>query len=378
VRQPRPITAWIKHYSILDRPTADLIASGDVVDEIWSALCYFAEVPEAGKELLASGGVAASAVEEAFTSLQSFLRQARAFYQTAQKAPWRASPLVYYYSFLNLVKAAICLKSPDRVRGKIAHGLSHQLKDGKLEDQVVSVADGVFPLLYELLLGERLKSGTSFDVLSVLSYCTDVAAEIQSVKGAKTRTLYGKSRFYINGDQGHGILAIGQFEHFEDCPEAKERFYQHFEEITRDLVRIRNEFDLLAEEAAALRFFETKAQFKADKPPLLPLAAIAKYCNTALKPYLVEHPYKFGDVDFALCRPLTCGTETIHFNEILGLYATIYFLGSLVRYYPRYFETALVSKDVWMIDVFMRSGPVTLLRYLANRIFPQYRVFSGR
>lgn len=378
MRAARPTTGWIKHYTILNRHTHDLVTSADVADEIWSALCYFAEVPEAGKELLKSRGVGDAELEDAYVSLQSFLRQARAFYSTAQKAPWRASPLIYYYAFLNLVKAAICLKSPSRVRGKIAHGLSHQLKDGKLEEQILIVTDGVFPLLYELLLEESLKPGLTFDVLSVLSYCTDVAAEIQLIKGSKIRTLYGKARFYIYGDQGHGMLAMRQFDHFEDCPPAKERFYKYFEEVTLDIERKRDEYDLLAEEAGALRYFETINQLKADQPPRIPLEAIQKYCYDALRPYILEHTYKFGDIDFSLCRPLTCGDQTIPFNEILGIYAGVYFLGSLVRYYPRYFETALVSKDVWMIDVFIRSAPITLLRYLANRIFPQNRTFTAR
>ena len=378
MRAARAFTGWIRHYNILDRVVTELVTSSDVIDEIWAALCYFAEVPDAGKDLLKSRGVSDVELDDAFISLQSFLRQGRAFYAAAQHASWRSSPLIYYYAFLNLVKAVICLKYPLKVRGKIAHGLSHQLKDGKLEDQTLVVTDGVFPLLYELLLDEPLKPGLMFDVLSVLSYCTDVAAEIQSVKGAKTRTIYGKSRFYVHQNLGHAVLALHRFDHFEDCPPAKERFYKFFEEVTLDLARKRNEFALLAEEAATFRFFEPIETVPADQAPAIPLTAIGKHCYDALRPFLLEYTYKFNDVDFSLCRPLTCGPQTIHFNEILGIYSAVYFLGSLVRYYPRYFETALVTKDVWMIDVFIRSAPITLLRYLANRVFPENRTYSAR
>jgi hypothetical protein len=378
MRPARERSGYLRHFYIHGLPQTHLICSSDVVDEIWSAICYFAEVPDAGKDLLSSRGVPKDQVDDAFISLQSLLRQARAFYSSAREASWRSSPLIYYYSFLNLVKALICLKWPDRIRNRISHGLSHQLKDGALEMQTVSVVEGgVFPVLYELLTQRKIPGGTAFDVLSLLSYCTDVTAELETVKGTKIRTLHGKSRLQVTDDDAYATLAIARFGNFEDCEPAKECFYQTFEEVELHQDVKRFEFGLLAEESSEWRFFETRDVVKRPEKGLIPGPNVAKICYDALRPYLLEHRYHTEHCDFALSPPLVC-PNPIAFNEILGIYATIYFLSSLVRYYPRYFEAALVSKDVWMIDVFIRSAPTTLLRYLANRIFLHNRQFSER
>lgn len=41
--------------------------------------------------------------------LLSLHEQARYFYQAAEHAPMKSQPLLYYYSFLNLTKAYLCI-----------------------------------------------------------------------------------------------------------------------------------------------------------------------------------------------------------------------------------------------------------------------------
>lgn len=47
--------------------------------------------------------------EKAF--LQTLIEQAQYFYEAAEKAPIKSQPLLYYYSFLNLVKVVINVNS---------------------------------------------------------------------------------------------------------------------------------------------------------------------------------------------------------------------------------------------------------------------------
>jgi hypothetical protein len=353
--------------------------SADVADELWAAICYFAEVPDAGIELLKSRGIQGPSLDDAFLSFQSFLRQARAFFYAARGASWRSSPMIYYYAFLNLAKALIVTKWPEKVRHRVSHGLSHQLKDGGLEVQTLTVQrEGVFPLLYEFLFGEKMVEGLSFEILSLLAYCTDVADEIVNVKKSRFRTLPGKSRFEVNAREAYATLAIGSFENFEDCVEAKEHFYKTFEEVELPNEHRREEFGFLAEEASGWRYFETiEAVMRSEGDKVDPVVKVHRQCSAALGSYLLEYPYTGEALDFLLCRPIAC-PKPIFFNEILGIYSVLFFLSSLVRYYPRYFEGALVTKDVWMIDVFVRSAPMTLLRYLANRLFGENRQYAPR
>src|SRR5438105_2593131 len=304
MRSARARTGFLRHFYIHRMEQIGLETSSDVVDEIWAAICYFADVPDAGKELLKSRGIAPDRLEDAYTSLQSFLRQGRAFFAAARGASGRSSPLIYYYSFLNLVKALICLKWPDRVRERIPHGLSHQLKDGALEIQTISVTDqGVFHLLYELLLDEKVPSGLMFDVFSLLTYCGDIATEVVWVKNGRMRTLHGKSRIQVNGDEIYATLGVLNFENFEDCPSAKERFYKTFEEVDLGKDQKRSEFSLFAEETTGWRFFETIDTAKGPDRNLA-YKKIYTQCCDALRPFLLEHPYQTDRCDFNLCRPL--------------------------------------------------------------------------
>src|SRR5689334_3658644 len=96
-------------------------------DETFAHLEFYSEVEAQGLAFIQGLGHSAADAPAIFKSFQAFLRQARSFYDSGKDLHHRASPLLLYYSFLNLAKAIIVLRDPSFVAGTVHHGISHLL-----------------------------------------------------------------------------------------------------------------------------------------------------------------------------------------------------------------------------------------------------------
>ena len=147
--------------------------SCDIVDEIFGGLGFYCDVEDAGRKYVTEKtGLESPDSDNAYLLFQAFLRQGETFYSSAAKLHHRASPLFYYYAFLNLAKAYISLRTPDVFSRRLRHGLVHRYNANSVfADQTVDVASyGVFPLLYELLTEIALPQPCSFSISHLLGY----------------------------------------------------------------------------------------------------------------------------------------------------------------------------------------------------------------
>lgn len=108
-----------------------LLDNDDIrVSEVWSFLSYTIRV---AKKM---GGNALKKSEQKF--LLDLLEQAQYFYITAQNAPIKSQPLLYYYSFMNLSKIAINLNNYLGNGQKYVHGISDDIiPTSKLSNTVI-------------------------------------------------------------------------------------------------------------------------------------------------------------------------------------------------------------------------------------------------
>jgi hypothetical protein len=378
VRKQRPLTKYFSISAHALRPF-DLRTTVDFADEIFSGVRIYADVPEAGRELLRSKGIGNADIDGAFSAMQSFIRQSQSFYSAARNAGPRSSSLNYYYSFLNLAKTLLCLQAPKLVEGRIHHGLSHRLSHEPLDKQVITVQDGVFPLLYKSIIGTEIPLGTTFNVLDLLAYCSDISYEVETSRSVEHAMIRGSSRglAHMPSKEAFAMLAFLQFARFEKCESAKVRFFETFDEVDVTVDFADRVFGVKESFKRQVRFFEQKgvSKFEGDTVPLVDLE---KVCIEALAPYALEEPYIDDEgFEFYLSRPLMIGAG-IPFNQILATYAVFFVLSNIVRYYPVYFEKQFGHRDVWIIESFARSTPITLLRHLANRLAGQNRRLTSR
>src|SRR5438874_3444298 len=143
-------------------PRVKLATTSAADEEIFASLNFVSDIKNVGLEFVARlTGKKKKDGKKTHQLFQAFVRQAQAFFQSAERLHYRASPLFYYYCFLNFAKAYICLRRPEVFSGKIRHGVFHDYDPNKgFAEQIVTIApNGVFPLFYELIVGSKLPNG---------------------------------------------------------------------------------------------------------------------------------------------------------------------------------------------------------------------------
>ena len=109
---------------------------------------------------------------------------------------------------------------------------------------------------------------------------------------------------------------------------------------------------------------------------LIPIGQGKEDCFSVLKIFHESNVYN-GEQEILLNAPLRKNLQ-IPFNQLLSIYTTMFYLGSLVRYRPDYLEKLLDSKDAWIIERFTYSAPSTFLRSMTNLILQKDYVYIPR
>jgi len=346
-------------------------------DEVFASLEYISEIKDVGINYIRQFGH--SHPKEVFLLFQAFVRQAKTFYESATQLNYRASALIYYYSFLNLAKAYICLSDPLLVSSRVMHGLKHAFKPGKLSTQYVVVENnGVFKKLYELITGSKIPSQTQINIARILGYCTDIVHEYTSAGYGNRRITPAGIRLLSNASQkiSWPMLAVQDFEILSFYKKALKEFNRYFEQIEPNKTIVREVFGLYAESLKGYSFFESSKTYSWMQGDLIPVGQMKKDCFSALDKFYESNVYN-DERTILLNAPLRKNLQ-ISFNQLLSIYATMFYLGSLVRYRPDYLEKLLDSRDAWIIERFTYSAPSTFLRSMVNLILQQDYIYISR
>ena len=369
MRPASPIPSWrSKGYP----PPFDknvLSCSASVQDEIIASFDFYAEIRELGKELLRTNHHTNPA--KSFTRFQAYIRQAKTFYETAAVLHHRASPLNYYYSFMNIAKALVLLRTPNFVDRNLKHGISPNSKSASLRRQrVIAKGAGVFPIFYEAATGKTLSNKSSLKIVDLLGYVTDVTYEYSVLKYGTHASFRTKLALSIDSDAKTGFPLLAVFNsHTKGFKLIEKRVTKSFDEVNIPQHHLRSIFELPAELASQYRYFEGK---KFAFTTTLPI-------NTLFKDIAdLVHTNPFNDdYLFSLNCPIRTPKLT-PMNEMLAIYIVMFFLGSLVRYRPDLLEAMLSTKDAWIIERFTKSAPLTFLRHARNMLDGKYLVYALR
>jgi hypothetical protein len=361
----------------------ELATSSAVEDEIFASLNFISDIKNVGLEFVTKlTGKTGEEADNAHQLFQAFVRQGQAFFQSAEKLHYRASPLFYYYSFLNFAKAYICLRRPEVFLQKVRHGVSHHYEPKKefREQAVTTAREGVFPLFYELLLGGKIPALFRFNVSELLGYMSDIEFEYDQAGYGESRLLPVKSRgLIINvtdpSSEFWTVLAIGKFERLEKSGNALQAFHEHFEEVSFDKILCERFFDISAPARGAYRFFQSRNTTLIDdtgKPAGEIFGPARKALELVYMPSVLKSEY-----DFFLALPIA-DDLCLKFDELLAGYLLFFYLGDLVRYHPDYLENILFSRESWIIQRFTRSCATTVLRRMALLLLNENRVYYPR
>ena len=374
----RPSTGWATIDWTLT-PAARLYSTlPDITDEFFSILRFVSEIQEEGERLakVHSGLTDPSAITALYKEVRSFLRQAENFYRAARTAHYRSSALLYYYCFLNLAKAALSIRGITYDR---RHGLTDKADPASkdLAMQAVLVGNGgVFPALYNQQVNTTIPSGTRLDICTLLGYVSEITHQYEAANLGQRATFpqcYARLIVEKSDDIAWCAIAVPYVIDFSSLPEPnKANFETEFEEVQMLPNLIREYFGLLGEREV-YRFYQSKKTMKLsvgfDRP-----AAITSLFG-ALEGFI--EPRYIGDgYDFVLSKPYAHPSGSFRMTELLAAYLAMFFLGSLVRYRPDYLDDLLETRAGWIIETFVTSAPLPMLRAFVSKITDKVYVFN--
>lgn len=367
MRPSRPAPGFIKEVNVPPFYRFVLRTSDTIENELFGSLEFLSQIDEVGIAFFRRHGHTRN-VKKTLLQFQSFIKQARTFYDAAEALHYRASALNYFYSFLNLAKAYITIFDPLYVAGHVYHGLSHKRQKTPLSLQFVVCRDGVFPRFYRAITDQEIDVPTSIKISDLLGYCSDVAYDYEYADFGPHRTIPCHLVIVSNraNNEYHILLACHGFGKLESYKKSLSPFFRYFEEVDLPRNNARQMFGITAEEMRFVRFFESKSTYPAPVNNVIPTGAMLSETHSALKHLFITNVYD-DNIDFHLSMPLRINFQ-ITMNEILAIYAVMFFLSDLVRYDPAYIESLLASRDAWIVERFVKTAPITFLRHMRNLI----------
>ncbi len=382
----RRFDGWIRLPVSKNRPV--MFTSNDIERELWNTLEYYSEVEEVGLNLIQTKGLQPQSLyQEIFKHFRAFVRQAKSYYGSAKALHYRSSSLLYYYSFLNLVKAYLLLKDPQRIMGRtnqaVTHGLSYRTSTTNTDFQleVIRVGQGIFPMFYEAQTSNviSIQGNSVLRVIDLLSYPSDLAYQYELTGYGSNRILFSLATSVADRTQNQswtiiGIPAVTNLDNFLTLPI---NFFKTYEEVQTDKNRFTLIFGRDTPELQGFRFFQDRTTISFLPNGIVDLNAHIDKISNALSPYFSVH-YFDDNFDFELVLPYQDATNSKPFNEALAIYTVMFYLSSLVRYRPAYLEELLNHKPAWLIESFVNSTPETFLRMMVSKIIGIDFVFRRR
>lgn len=353
----------------------------NIDDELWLAVEYYSNIEEVGKSYIKSLGITRKdKIEKVFKDFQAYIRQAKSFYDLAIKTPNRSSSLLYYYSFLNIIKAGIVIREPNLARKKLMHGISYKTNSNKkFENESISIISGnymVFSKFYELYFKEILKI-KKINVSKLFGYCSDISIQFD-------KSSYGEKKIHpailsiAHNDSNHTswpIIGIVNAKLIKNYPKKFKNFFDSFEEITLPQQISRELFKLDAQQSSVFTYFQSKQTFNwinNNHTASLDCMSIVQdvFKNLYQTNFLIDE-----DPNFFINLPYLINNQT-PMNEMMAIYLIMYYLSELVRYKPYYLEKLLNKKEAWMIDSFIISCPSSFLRAALSWVMSKDYIYS--
>lgn len=354
-----------------NRKAQDLKTSREIDDELWSILDFYSEIDSFGLEFIKNLGIKNSLKQKRLHKhFQAHIRQAKGYYYSAKVLPIRSSPLLYYYSFMNLAMAILVIQQPSIIDKKLTHGLSYNIKTNlylPFKKQSINVfPKGVFPMLYNWYFNHNLTI-KKFNISSLFNYCTDIMYECLIAGIQETKILFCKYSNCIDkvNKTAWSLLAISYANEILNYPKTFKDFISYFEKVDMDQLNFKEIFDINTLDKKNFDFFQgpTKQWISDNFPPL------NEVNQETLK--ILENVFQFNyfkqDYDLIIALPYKINKQ-VQLDETLAIYSIMFYLSNIIRYKPNYIEKLLNKKEAWLIDSFVKSCSITFIRSMISRI----------
>jgi hypothetical protein len=358
-------------------PREDLKTAISVDKEYWIVLRLDADVYSTGKKLLRSYGIQED-IRKKWLVFRSYIHQAENYWYAAIKTSPKSAALLYYYCFLNLVKAFLILKNYPLPNANEVHGISTKGNIWKrgAENKAVKILlstenrFSIFEKYYQEIFNQSPPS--KINIWRLLSYATDVSYQYQAIsrKFGSCFPIIHRLVADSNRKKSWIVIAIPRSASLEKHKSAFKDFLDEFEKIetpkTADL-GFRDLFGFESMEWSGFEFYQTKPDKELDMTDdRIPIYALLDKIKGTLKFQIAPNynPDKFtGMINLPINRVVTQPV-----NEEVAIYCVMFFMSELIRYHTDYLDKILTTNAGWVLESFVESCPLKFLRIITSRI----------
>jgi hypothetical protein len=294
----------------------------------------------------------------------SFRRQAEDYFRAGTAGRELAvRPLLLYYSFLNLSKAYVVTKGNTRVVGRSFHGVTAAARPRAIPGSLVK---------FETTSPTR--PGVFQELLQHLDGNSEVLRSDLRLGHLLPQILPGHRLWCYAAHRSERFLAIDYFQvrHSSTLKQVWLNIFlskNNLAEIGLSETRVLSEADLASDFEIAGKF-DTRVCFQQLHPesysadPAEALALIIdNFRNKIWETARIASPYR---KPYIYCCPPA--ERVTRLPQILSVYLLMFFLGSVTRYFPLYFDDLLDSRYGPLFETFVTETPMQFLYLMASEI----------
>lgn len=294
----------------------------------------------------------------------SFRQQAEDYFRAATVGREMAvRPVLLYYAFMNLAKAYAVTRGNPRMAGRALHGVQQAAKPRAIPGALIQfqkvspTRPGVFQELLQHLDGNPaiLKSDLRLGYLlpQILP-----GHRLWCYAARRTERFVSIDHFQLRHSSSAKQVWLNLYVRKNDLDQLG---------LTDDTFLCEAELDLDFEVTSAAEPWVCFQQRHPEAYSAEPAEALAqiihKMKNKLWETVRIASPYR---KTYVYCSPTA--EKNARLPQLLSVYLLMFFLGSVTRYSPLYFDDLLDSRYGSLIETFVDESPMQFLYLLASEI----------
>lgn len=352
-------------FNPLERFSETILAtSNSAEEEYWSMLKMPYKVTNPQLDIPKRHGITDKQVKlAALKRYGGFIQQAEANWRAARHADFHSSPLLYYYCFMNLMKAELVLRNPD-MSEKLKHGLGIKNTNlpARFENLEALTNDGIFKEYYKLVYG--VNPPTKLKIKEIINYLQEMSFQLVQGNFGKYYAVSYKSRLVMDPTHAWTIFIFPKSVKIAQYKKEFKSFFDSYE-----LAIPQQSLNSIYTDAFGEKFqdwdtvdiYQNKTPIdRSDRRKIIEMLQTA---NKVFDTYLSSNLYKSNETAI-LNLP-----SSIKFREELSIYVLMFILSSLIRYNPDYMERINSKRFGWFLESFVNTAPTRYLQFMVNRIY---------
>lgn len=289
----------------------------------------------------------------------AYIAQGQDFFQAAQNPEFHSRPLLYYYAFLNVVKAALLIRGVP-LPPRAAHGILDPSANSRQRlhfagqrvniRNTTSTRSEIFPEFLRMLSYQG-QLPHSFRVIDLLRVIPSIHRTFTQVVPSPP-IFVPVSRFELRYRRGSVWMRLRLTRTDKDVrdvlPETRRRrgFTSVFTQVESG-----DDGELWFETTSVL------ARTRGIDTAITQLASRVRECGVAA--VLTVQGYRF----YLVNTP-----PALFVPYLAAMYGVIFYLGSITRYKPDVFDKIISGKQSWIVEEFLASLPMQFLYGLVSEL----------